>query len=207
MLIPFKNIVRKYGKPKGILHIGANIGEEAKTYHDEGVEKVIWFEGNPELFPQLNENVSKYPGQKAYNNCIGDYDGEVVLHIANNGGQSSSILELGTHKQAHPEVHYIKDVPVKINRIDTLHPLGMDGELKGIDFLNCDVQGNELAVLKGMGDLIINFRFAYLECNKAQVYKGCPDVAELDRYLKRFGFRRVETKWCGDWGDGLWVKR
>ena len=52
MLIPFEKIVRKYGKPKGILHVGANIGEECEAYTKVGIEKVIWIEANPSLIPK-----------------------------------------------------------------------------------------------------------------------------------------------------------
>lgn len=209
MLIPFKDIVRKYGKPNGVLHLGANIGEEAQAYHENGVGKVIWFEGNPELYETLNANISKYPGQGAYNHCVGDYDGETVLHISNNGSQSSSVLELGTHKTAHPEVYYVKDVLVKINRIDSLFPWGIDGSLSGLDFLNIDLQGYELQALKGMGKILEYFKYAYLEVNKEELYKGCALIGEIDAYMKSFGFKRVETKWAGNtgWGDALYIKR
>ena len=209
MLIPFKDIVRKYGTPDGILHIGANIGEEAQAYHENGVEKVVWFEGNPELYDKLNANISKYPGQIAYNGCIGDYDGDAILHISNNGSQSSSVLELGTHKIAHPEVHYVKDLPVKMNRIDTLFPWGMEGSLSGCDFLNIDLQGFELPALKGMSNLLYKFKYAYLEVNKDHLYKGCALIGEIDDYMKDFRFKRVETKWSGNsgWGDALYIKK
>lgn len=209
MLIDFRELFPKYNiKPKGVLHVGANVGEEAPVYDELGIRKVIWIEGNPELFPTLNSNVSKFEGQTAYNNCIGDVDGEIVLHISNNGSQSSSILDLGTHKIAHPEVHYVRDLTVKINRIDTLFPWKNDGTLKDCDFLNIDLQGAEMKALLGMGDLLNGFKWAYLEVNKEELYKGCALVGEIDEYLAGFGFKRVETKWCGNsgWGDALYIK-
>lgn len=209
MLIHFKDIVRKHGKPNGILHLGGNSGEEAKAYHEQGVDNVIWFEGNPELFETLNTNVSKYPGQIAFNNCVGDYDGDAILHIANNGGQSSSVLELGTHKIAHPGVHYVKDIPVKMNRIETLFPWATHGRLKDIDFLNADLQGFELQAIKGMGDLLKQFKYAYLEINKQELYKGCALWPEVEAYMKGFGFVTKEIKMSGNsgWGDCFMVKR
>jgi hypothetical protein len=81
-------------------------------------------------------------------------------------------------------------------------------DLDGIDFINADLQGFELNAIKGMGDLLHQFKYAYIEVNKAQVYEGCAQIEELDEYLKGFGFRRVETaKWIGDWSDALWVKK
>jgi FkbM family methyltransferase len=209
MLIDFRQLFPKYGiKPKGVLHIGANRGEEAPVYSELGIKKVIWFEGNPELYETLNSNVSKFEGQTAYYNCIGDYDGEAVLHISNNGSQSSSILELGTHKVVHPEVHYVKDITVKMNKIESLFPWKSEGELKDCDFLNIDIQGAELKALKGMGEIITQFKWAYLEVNKAELYEGCALVEDIDFYLGAYGFQRVETMWCGNtsWGDALYVK-
>lgn len=205
MLIPFKNIVRKYGKPKGILHCGANIAEEAKAYHDEGVNKVIWIEGNPEIFPQLQANIAQYPGNIAYNYCVGQWDGmESELHVANNGSQSSSVLELGTHKIVHPDVHYTHDIPVTLRRIDKIFD-----ELPGYDFLNMDLQGFEMHALIGMGSLLNQFKYAYLEVNWKELYVGCALYDEMVRFMRTFGFKVAEFKECGktSWGDCLWIKR
>lgn len=186
-----------------MLHIGANVGEEAKMYDKLGIKKQIWIEGNPEIFLKLKHNVSYNPQAIALNYVIGDENKDVVFHVSNNGSQSSSVLELGTHKQAHPTVHYISHVPAKMYRIDSL---ALD--LKGVDFLNIDLQGAELMALNGMGGLLNQFKWAYLEVNKAHVYEHCVLVNDLDLFMSDFGFKRVETKWCGDtnWGDALYIK-
>jgi len=121
MLIPFQpnttthrgrstfddGLFAKYGiKPKGVLHIGANVGEEAPVYEQLGIKKQIWIEGNPEIFLKLKQNISHNPQAVAFNYVIGDENKPVTFHIANNGSQSSSVLELGTHKKQHPNVFY-----------------------------------------------------------------------------------------------------
>ena len=204
MLIDFRILFPKYGiKPKGVLHVGANVGEEAPVYDELGIKKVWWIEGNGELIQKLAANVSKYEGQQWMNYLISDDNSKVQFHISNNGSQSSSILELGTHLQQHPEVNYVHDVEMTTFRIDDLFT---SETLAGYDFLNIDLQGAELKALKGMGDLLHQFKWAYLEVNRDYVYKNCPLVDEIDLYLVMFGFRRVETKWVGNWGDALYVK-
>lgn len=203
MLIPFSEIVKKYGKPDGILHVGANIGEEAAAYDQAGVKDVLWVEANEQLIPQLKINANKY-GHKVWHALVGDvHELEVELHISNNAGQSSSILELGTHTIAHPEVHYVGSRTMKMIRLDKY---GCYGEY---DFINIDVQGAELKVLKGLGEYLNKFNYAYIEVNQRHLYVGCPLIGEIDHYLKGFGFRRVETKWCGNfgWGDALYIKK
>lgn len=204
MLIDFRKLFPKYGiTPKGILHVGANVGEEAPVYDELGIKDVVWIEANSQLLPQLRINAGKYK-HKVLHALVGDVEGlEVELHISNNAGQSSSILELGTHKIAHPEVHYVGSEVMKMVRLD------QHGCWGNLDFLNIDVQGAELKVLKGMGDVLHQFKWAYLEVNKAYLYKNCPLVEDLDMYLLGFGFKRVETYWCGNtgWGDALFIKR
>lgn len=203
MLIPFDHLFSRYGLTfTGVLHVGANVGEEAKMYDSLGIKKQIWIEANPEIFLQLKHNISNNPEAVALNYCIGDEDGkEVVFHVSNNGSQSSSVLEFGTHKVQHPDVHYVRDIPMKTTRIDSL---GLD--LSGVDLLNMDLQGYELPALRGMGDLLKKFKAAYLEVNRAQVYKGCAQIESVDLFMIGNGFRRVETKWIGNWGDALYIR-
>lgn len=204
MLIDFRKLFPKYGiNPTGVLHVGANVGEEAPVYDELGIKDVVWIEANSQLIPQLRINAKKYK-HKVLHALVGDVEGlEVELHISNNAGQSSSILELGTHKIAHPEVHYVGSEVMKMVRLD------QHGCWGGIDFLNIDVQGAELKVLKGLGDVLHQFKWAYLEVNKAELYKGCALVEDVDMYMLGFGFKRVETLWCGNtgWGDALYIKK
>lgn len=214
MLIDFRTLFPKYGiNPKGVLHIGGNVGEEFSVYMELGIRRQIWVEPNWEICAKLKENISSNPEANAFCFCAGDENKEVVLHLSNNAGQSSSILELGTHKVAHPEVHYVRDEKCPMFRIDSFFGKTKEVEDKayditGVDFLNIDIQGAELLALKGMGELLHQFKWAYLEVNKAHLYEGCALVEEIDEYLGKFGFVRVETLWAGNtnWGDALYIK-
>lgn len=203
MLIDFRQLFPKHNiKPNGVLHVGANIGEEASVYDELGIKEVHWIEANPYIIEKLNANVSKY-GHETYNFAASDEDGNVILHESSNSSQSSSILELGTHKVSHPEVNYVRDISVPMFRISYFAEL-----FEGLDFLNMDIQGAELKALKGMGNMLYQFKWAYLEVNQAELYKGCALVGEIDEYMEAFRFKRVETKWCGNtgWGDALYIK-
>ncbi len=209
MLIDFRNLFPKYNiKPKGVLHVGANVGEEASIYDELGIKGALFIEANPEIFVKLESNLlhfyNKGRDYTADCYCVSDIEGEdIMFHVSNNGSQSSSILELGTHLTAHPEVHYVRDIKMISTRLDTHIPADL-----GYDFLNIDLQGAELKALKGMGELLHQFKWAYLEVNKEELYKGCALVGEIDEYMLTFGFKRVETKWCGNtgWGDALYIK-
>jgi FkbM family methyltransferase len=205
MLIPFKELFEKYNiKPSGILHLGANQGQEAEAYEELKIPAVIWIEAIPSVYEQLVQNVSKYKNHLCINACVSDVnDQEVEFNVSNNEAQSSSFLELGFHKQAHPEVHYVDKIKMTTKRVDFLVGFG------GNWLLNADLQGAELLAFKGLGDLINSIKWIYTEVNSKLTYEGCPLVEELDEYLGTFGFTRVETaEWCGDcWTDALYIKK
>ncbi len=93
-------------------------------------------------------------------------------------------------------------------RTQRLDSLINEAELIGECFLNADIQGAELLALKGMGDLIKSFKWAYLEVNKKETYVGCADINDIDEYLFEYGFERIETgNWVADtWTDALYQK-
>jgi FkbM family methyltransferase len=208
MLIPVKQLIEKYGiKISGVLHLGAHQAEEAPDYRDAGASKVIWIEGNPELMPVLTEELKKFPGQVAYNVLVSDKDGdEVEFKVANNF-QSSSIFDLGTHKEHHPgiSVHHI--LKLKTHRLD--HYFEKNNiSLDGCNFLNIDLQGAELLALRGLGSKLNDIDYIYTEINVGEVYVGCATLYQLDKFLAEKGFHRVDlrlTKW--QWGDAFYVKK
>jgi FkbM family methyltransferase len=206
MLIPFRQLAQRYGmKPKGVLHVGAHFGQEAPEYAAIGCNRMIFIEAIPEVYEKLKENTRQYMDAMAINACISDVDGDTTwFNIANNEGQSSSLLELGIHKTEHPDVMYSDRIEVTTTRLDTLFN---DFPLE-CDMLNLDLQGAELMALKSLGSMLNDFKWLYIEVNKAPMYVGCPLVEEIDEYVSKFGFHRVETKWCGrfSWGDSIYIK-
>lgn len=210
MMIPLQKILRKYHvKITGVLHCGAHEGQEANDYHKLGVEKMIFVEADPDTYERLKSNISLYPNAIALNACLSDVDGQdVEFYRTNNDGQSSSFLKLKTHKIAHPEVHVVGTISMKTKRLDSLLE-EMNINVHEFNFINLDLQCAELLALKGLGDYLRYFRYAYMEVNKEELYENCPHVNEIDLFMNGFGFKRVETHWAGNtgWGDAFYLKK
>lgn len=208
MLIPYKKLIEKYNiRPTGVCHIGANTGQEAPDYYSNGVERTLWFEADPELIPALVENLQPYDEHLVFNSCLTDTDNEdIILNIANNGGQSSSILQLDYHKVVHPEVHYTKEVRLKTQRLDTIFN-NYELDIEEYPFVNIDVQGAELLVLRGMGELLHKVKYLYLEVNDAALYTDCALYPEIQGYLANYGFTSKEKVMAGNfkWGDSFFI--
>lgn len=209
MLIPFDELFRRHNiKSTGVLHLGANTGQEAEAYYKQGITEVIWVEALTELALLCNSYVKDFVQMKStvLNACVSDTTGkEVTFNVANNEGQSSSFLQFGTHRQEHPTVKFVQNVPMTTFRVDDL--LAMNELTVGPGwFLNIDLQGAELLALKGMGNLLVEFDHIYVEVNRAELYRGCPMIEEIDRFLEGFDFLRKEVKWTGSgWGDAFFT--
>lgn len=123
-----------------------------------------------------------------------DRDGDdVELKIANNNGASSSIFELGEHKDIWPEVHYVGSIKMKSTTFKSFVATE-NIDLNAYDVLVMDTQGAELMVLKGAGDLLKSFRYKKTEAADFDAYVGCCQVEDLSNYLFDFGFQEVRRK-------------
>lgn len=203
MYINFTEIVNKYGRPKGVIHIGAHLLEERPEYLKNGLDNTIWIEANPRIIQQIPQILES---EKIINHTISDMDNMIYQFNITNNGQSSSILELDLHKNHHPEIYVTDSITIRSKRMDTIisdYEINIDN----YDFINLDIQGAELLALKSFGNLISNFKYIYTEINTNYLYKGCALVHEIDEYLLKFGFVRKETFMTdAEWGDALYVK-
>jgi len=107
----------------GVIHVGANVGQEMQAYSDYGLS-VVWVEPLPSIFKLLQENLQGQNctiKQKAYRYLVTDEDDKVtVIHATNNWGLSSSILELKLHKEMEPNIFVHHDVSMKSITLPTL---------------------------------------------------------------------------------------
>jgi hypothetical protein len=197
--------LERYGiRIHGVLHIGAHECEELPFYEKMGLTKdqMVWIDGNQEKVQWAQQHGIP----NVYHALITEEDDkEISFHITNNG-QSSSILELGTHQYHHPHVHYIETRKERGITIDTFYKRN-NLEMSQYNFWNFDIQGAELLALKGATEALEYPKAIYVEVNTEEVYKGCALMEELDRYLAVYGMKRVLTHLTEfNWGDALYLK-
>jgi len=208
MLIPMQRLVRQFPLAiTGILHVGAHECEELKDYQAVGVdiEKTYWVEAMPDKVAICKK---RYGDKLQINQAVIDEtDGTEVTFNVTNNGESSSILEFGSHAVNHPHVHVVGKVVMKTTRLDTL----IEREqipIARLNFMNLDIQGVELRALKSMEKYLQHVKYIYTEVNIEEVYKGCNLIGEIDEYLRRFGFQRVAQHIYTEygWGDAFYIK-
>lgn len=202
------NIFNKYNirldSINGVLHIGAHECEELSLYEELGVKRnnIVWIDGNND---KVHE--AQHKGiPNVYYGVIADIDNKEVEFNITNNGQSSSILDFGSHSRHHPHVHFIGKQIHKTSTIDTFFK-NNNLDMTKYNFWNFDIQGAELMALKGAKEAINYATAMYLEVNSEEVYKNCGLINEIDDFLSQYGFKRVLTKMTEyGWGDALYIR-
>ena len=187
---------------KGAIHIGAHYGEELEDYIEEGIQDILLFEPLEENFnivekkaKDLNANI------EGYQVALGTQrEGTTTMYVSDNEAQSSSILKPKVHLTHHPHVKFPTTEEVELATLDQYN-------CHDYNFINMDVQGYELEVLKGATKTLNQIDYVYCEVNRDEVYENNAYVEEIDEFLAEYGMERVETDWAGDiWGDALYIK-
>jgi FkbM family methyltransferase len=136
----------------------------------------------------------------------------------NNMG-SSSMLKIDFSRRSKTDPDYgrpnpQKEITVESTRLDTFcSQLGATP-----DMLCIDLQGYELNALKSMGSMLSSVKYIIAETSIVSTYVGGATFAELEAYLKTFGFTYACSTDFGtnrppvnsvDWSefDALFIRR
>jgi FkbM family methyltransferase len=190
---------------KGVLHVGAHECEEKTAYNtvwNISDDKIIWIDANKNL---IDANI-----RRGIPNCyvaaLDETERVTTFHITNNG-QSSSILELGTHKESYPNIVVVEERRVRTQTLLQFFERNML-DVRKYNVWNFDIQGVELQVLRGSKELLQFADVIYTEVNTGSVYKDCGLLPELDCLLQEAGLERVATEMTGsNWGDALYIRK
>lgn len=168
-----------------IFDIGANVGYYTllAAIHLEGAQ-VHAFEPNPQVFSSLSHNTglnsltSVHLSQKA----MSDQDGDVCFFLPPEDAASNGSLIQGFASGQKP-------LMVESIRFDTYCAAN---NIARVDLIKMDVEGAEIKVLKGMGDLVDRWQPDFI----------CEVLAPFDSELDRFFAERPYRKFMIS-DDGL----
>jgi FkbM family methyltransferase len=177
----------------GIIHVGANTGQERELYASNGLP-VLWVEPIPDVYEKLVSNLRNFPNQLAVQALLYDRDGvQLSLNIANNGGASSSIMDFKDHKLLWPEVNYVNSIEMTTKTLASLvREIQLD--LTTYNSIVLDTQGSELLILKGAIPLLSSIAYVKTEVPDFEAYLGCPMLPEFTSFMKDQGFRLVSRR-------------
>jgi FkbM family methyltransferase len=176
---------------EGIIHVGANVGQERPTYVASGAPFCMYIEPITSVFEVLKSNISDIPGHIAVQAVCSDVSGqEITMNIASNAGLSSSILPLGEHQRIFPHVHYEGTEVLVSKTLDEI--VEQEGHGRPFNLLVIDAQGADLKVLRGAHNLLSHLDGIYVEISEMPLYEGGCTVEQITSFLSGYDFR---MKW------------
>lgn len=190
--------------PSGVLHVGAHLAEELDEYEKNdffGDGKIYWVEGQKDLFREIDSKLDKNKNVAIQAFAWDVDDVELTFNVTNKSA-SSSLFNLGQHKNVYPEIYVKEKIKVYTSRLDSVLPKNAK-----FDYVALDVQGSELKAIEGLGNFLDQVKWIYTEVSREELYKNAPLVKDLDKYLSEKGFTRKFTAWDrkADWGDALYI--
>lgn len=147
-----------------IFDVGANIGNYTLLLKKEFKDKAIIYSFEPSriTFDRLLLNVKDCNNIVSYNFGFGNKNEEVILYTNSDASELASVYK---RKLDHFKIFMDKTETICIKTIDSFCN---DNNIKHIDFLKLDVEGNEINVLNGAKQMLneINFiQFEFGGCN------------------------------------------
>lgn len=170
-----------------VLDVGANRGQFGEHFYEYGYAGTIHsFEPLPAAFTELKQAVTRKPGWHAHQIALGRANGEAVLHVGAND-QTSSLRGLSEADAVGIDaVRVVDEVTVPVERLDSYLPrVGID---PARCFMKIDVQGAELDVLEGAGDLLASIPIIQIETAIAPVYQDESLLTDMIAWFRGRGF-------------------
>jgi FkbM family methyltransferase len=202
----------------GVVHVGADVGQEVGQYFNYGFENIILIEANPECYKILLSKFGDDPRIRVFNYAICDKQGTVDFHIHTSRSGSTepaSILAMKRFKEIVKTLHTTKTIQVPAVTLDALfekHQIAFTA----YNFINIDIQGAELLAFRGAQKLLSSIEVIVSEVNVVEMYENGALEGDVVEFLDKQGFDRMhaiyhalydENSTFPAWGESLFVKR
>jgi FkbM family methyltransferase len=163
---------------------GANRGQWATQVKKQSLDlPIVSVEPINSPYRELSELAASHRNWVTINAALGDKTGSAVMNIANNGEQSSSLLTPSLHLDFYPTVRFQETQVTQMITLDSIETTD-DSQI----YLKLDLQGNELAALKGAVNLLKKVIAIEIEMTTDQMYEGQAIFLEVVTYLGEHGF-------------------
>jgi FkbM family methyltransferase len=185
------------------------------------------FEPSPSQLQAIQEAVSG-TSTTAYPYAICGTSGTTTLNISRRPGATSTL-------EPNPEIldrfaaDHFSEMQDIVERVQvpaiSMGDFMQQANLSAIDFLKLDTQGNELDIIKSMGDALDKVSVIETEVEMLPLYKGQPLFHDVSQFLYSRGFELVDIRHVpacrrfharGDlppsayrlvWGDAIYARK
>jgi FkbM family methyltransferase len=169
------------------LDVGARWGAGASWYALPPLIATVGFEPDPDECARLNQQRSS-TFERYEPVALGKIDGKVQLTLTEEPGCSSIFAPDPEVIARYPLLRVMRpqrSIEVEVTRLETWAKRAGCGD---VAFLKLDVQGAELDILEGAGDLLDGCVGLEVEVEFFPLYLGQPLFSDIEQFLRARGF-------------------
>ncbi len=163
---------------KYLFDVGAHLGEDSLHFVRNDPNLICYaFEPTAELAQYLRDASRDFADRYRVVECaVADFDGTADFHLVHNDTGSSSLNEfqdadtLSQTWRGRTDFTVRGTITVPVVRLDTWLKANAP-DVQEIEHLHIDAQGSDLAVLKGLGDMITIVKSGVVEVPQSQEVK------------------------------------
>lgn len=196
------------GWPLRIVAAGGGIGEPVSHWRQTWPNALFaLFEPVPSCFEELQRRFTGDPRIHLSNKALSDRIGQATFYLSNTP-MASSLLPFNTNcPDYYPEWATASVLPVQTT---TLDKWAETWSIDHIGFVELDLQGGELAALRGAKGLLRAKAIDVLmvEVFHTDLYQGVPMADEVVDYMAVLGYRALEetSQEGSQFGDIIFVR-
>ncbi|PSO25965.1 hypothetical protein C7G41_28715 [Bradyrhizobium sp. MOS002] len=180
------HVLKKLPSAGTIIDVGANRGQfilEAIKWHRKA--NVIAFEPLASERSLLHYAMSGFSNLTVHGVALGDQDASAHFHVSSSADSSSLLEQTILQRKTFPGTENVGQLKVAVRRFDQIiDPATLTGPV----ICKIDVQGYELNVLRGFGEIVDDVDYWIIELTNRPFYRGAPNSADVIAYLAARGF-------------------
>jgi len=220
--LPFEKELRKYfGKNERIIifEIGVCEGEDTIKLRKLYPKSIIYgFEPLPKNVQIIKQHYKEYSLKNVVLTevALSDKDGTATFHVSSGhpdelpkskdwdyGNKSSSLLPPKETKNIHKWLKFEENINVKTQRLDSFC---VENNISNINFIHMDVQGAELMVLNGAGNMLKNIDAIWMEVEAVELYSKQPLREDVELFMNENNFVCIKDTVDSVSGDQLYIR-
>jgi FkbM family methyltransferase len=170
-----------------VLDVGANEGQYAEELRRNGyLGRIVSFEPLESAHRELTRRAATSAGWETHQFALGDTAGTALFHVAGNSSSSSLLAMAPRHVTSAPDSAYVAEEQIEVRTLDEMGPdvLGASERV----WLKLDVQGYELAVLRGGERTLDRIEVVETELSLVELYEGQALLPAVVEHLADRGF-------------------
>ncbi len=187
-----------------VADVGANRGQfslAVRRFHPAA--QIVAFEPLLQPFGVIRDIFADDPAFEVRPFALASETGEATFHISRQE-DSSSLFAIG--RAQSDTFRGTEEAGTTVVAVSTLDNQFSEMRIPTRSLLKADVQGAELEVLRGAGNLLEKFAHIYLELSLVELYDGQPLAGEIVTYLSQRGFELADVGHMTSDSDGRVVQ-